>query len=69
MYVTYCRWPKIRLIEGITRDHGCTIVPRGYYNPQQPNRVMLIEWQIQFVRAEQILLRSLGHQQVRLLIL
>ena len=60
------RWPKQRHIHEIHQQHGCTIIPIGYHNPIDRNRIMLIEWQYQFVRAEQILLRSLGHQQVSL---
>ncbi|XP_068223096.1 uncharacterized protein [Palaemon carinicauda] len=62
------RWPKPQNIEEVTKM-GCNLVPIGHYNPSQPNTVMKIEWQIQFARAEQILLRSLGHSQIRLLLL
>ncbi|XP_045107652.1 uncharacterized protein LOC123502570 [Portunus trituberculatus] len=61
------RWPKeINVQEAL--QAGCNLVPIGHYNPKEPNRVMKIEWQIQFIKAEQILLRSLGHVQMRLLL-
>lgn len=62
------RWPKPQYIEEVAKM-GCNLVPIGHYNPSQPNTVMKIEWQIQFARAEQLLLRSLGHSQIRLLLL
>jgi len=58
------RWPKKSVVLEIVRNHGCTIIPIGYHNPRNPNGIKLIEWQIQFVRAEQLLLRNLGSQQV-----
>lgn len=61
------KWPKdINIQEAL--QAGCNLVPIGHYNPKEPNRVMKIEWQIQFIKAEQILLRSLGHVQMRLLL-
>lgn len=61
------KWPKdINIQEAM--QVGCNLVPIGHYNPKEPNRVMKIEWQIQFIKAEQILLRSLGHVQMRLLL-
>ncbi|XP_071550319.1 uncharacterized protein [Panulirus ornatus] len=65
--MTY-RWPKEQSIQE-SIQMGCNLVPIGHYNPKEPNRVMKIEWQIQFAKAEQILLRSLGHTQIRLLLL
>lgn len=65
---TVYRWPKPHSINEVTKM-GCNLVPIGHYNPTRPNAVMKIEWQIQFARAEQLLLRSLGHTQIRLLIL
>ncbi|XP_050730698.1 uncharacterized protein LOC127005656 [Eriocheir sinensis] len=61
------KWPKDINIQEAAAT-GCNIVPMGHYNPREPNRVMKIEWQIQFAKAEQILLRSLGHTQMRLLL-
>ena len=56
-------WPNASVVKAVVRA-GCNLVPLGYYNPAQPDSAMKIEWQIQFVEAEQILLRSLGHIQV-----
>ncbi|XP_047475503.1 uncharacterized protein LOC125029576 [Penaeus chinensis] len=65
---TLYRWPKYSTINEVVNT-GCNLVPIGHYRPSQPNVVMKMEWQIQFNRAEQILLRSLGHSQIRLLLL
>ncbi|XP_069950364.1 uncharacterized protein [Cherax quadricarinatus] len=62
------KWPReVHIMEAI--QMGCNLVPLGHYNPVEPSNVMKIEWQIQFSRAEQILLRSLGHTQIRLMLL
>nr|XP_045615829.1 uncharacterized protein LOC123768969 isoform X2 [Procambarus clarkii] len=62
------KWPKEQHIMEATQM-GCNLVPLGHYNPKGPSKVMKIEWQVQFAKVEQILLRSLGHTQIRLLIL
>ena len=48
---------------------GCNMVPIGFYDPKGRSLAMDIEWQCHFVRAEQALLNSLGHSQVRKLTL
>ncbi|CAL4221920.1 unnamed protein product, partial [Meganyctiphanes norvegica] len=62
------RWPTKEKVEEVC-EVGCNLVPIGHYDPRNPNKVMKIEWQIQFAKAEQILLRSLGHSQIRLMLI
>ncbi|XP_076067927.1 uncharacterized protein LOC143040632 isoform X2 [Oratosquilla oratoria] len=65
---TLYRWPpQDRIFEIL--HHGCNLVPIGHYNPKEPSKLMKIEWQLQFIAAEKILLQSLGHVQIRLLLL
>ncbi|XP_042232873.1 uncharacterized protein LOC121873395, partial [Homarus americanus] len=54
------KWPKDQNIQEAVQL-GCNLVPLGHYNPKEPNKVMKIEWQIQFAKGEQILLEPRTH--------
>ncbi|XP_068245704.1 uncharacterized protein [Palaemon carinicauda] len=65
---TIYRWPRTETIRQVT-ELGCNLVPLGHHSQVEPNSAKVIEWQIQFVKAERHLLKSLGHTQIRLLLI
>ncbi|XP_066958485.1 uncharacterized protein [Macrobrachium rosenbergii] len=62
---TMYRWPKSETIQQVMKL-GCNLVPLGHHSQFEQNPAKVIEWQIQFAKAERLLLKSLGHTQVLL---
>lgn len=65
---TMYRWPKSETIQQVMKL-GCNLVPLGHHSQFEQNPAKVIEWQIQFAKAERLLLKSLGHTQIRLLLI
>ncbi|XP_064110879.1 uncharacterized protein LOC135218481 [Macrobrachium nipponense] len=65
---TMYRWPKSETITQVLKL-GCNLVPLGHHSDFEQNPARVIEWQIQFAKAEQLLMKTLGHTQIRLLLI
>ena len=67
------QWPSAEIVSQ-AQQIGCNLVPIGYINPKRGKDSVkqLIEsttqWEVQFVRAEQLIERNLNHPKIRSLL-